>query len=426
MKLSFLIIRIFIASFISLGISCSAVDDPPVSSEKEMIVFNNNTSGGIGGRIIKVSNLNAKGEGSLRAALEAEGARIVVFEVGGVIDLEMNKITIRNPNITIAGQTAPAPGITLIRGGIFIVTHNVVVKHIAVRPGDAGQAKRSGWEPDGISAYGENVHHLWVDHCSLSWAVDENLSASGPRHLGQGRTSNHVTFSNNIIAEALHNSSHSKGPHSKGTLVHDNCTEIAIIGNFYANNADRNPYFKTSTTGVIVNNLIYNPESAAIRLSYSETEWVDAETKPQKPKVSIVGNVFYRGPDSENGLALVKNNGEVFLDDNLAFDVQLKKINQINGEILMLKQKPYWLENLIAKPGNQTENAVLKNVGARPAERDPVDQRIIQDFINKKGKILDSQDEVGGYPERESTYRVLNVPTENIQQWLDEMEKIVL
>ena len=93
------------------------------------------TPGGRGGRIIRVTNLNSEGPGSLREAIEADGPRIVVFEVGGVIDLGKKTLRLRNPFITIAGQTAPSPGVTLIKGGMDITTHDVIVQHIRVRPG---------------------------------------------------------------------------------------------------------------------------------------------------------------------------------------------------------------------------------------------------------------------------------------------------
>src|SRR5688572_15121070 len=98
------------------------------------------TPGGRGGRIIRVTNLNASGPGSFRAALEAEGPRMVVFEVAGVIDMGLSTWTIDQPFLTIAGQTAPSPGITLIRGGIDIRTHDVIVRHTRIRTGASGQA----------------------------------------------------------------------------------------------------------------------------------------------------------------------------------------------------------------------------------------------------------------------------------------------
>ncbi|HEX6833486.1 MAG TPA: hypothetical protein VF132_08130, partial [Rudaea sp.] len=96
------------------------------------------TAGGAGGRIVRVTTLAADGVGSLAAAIEQTGPRIVVFEVGGVIDLSGHALKIRNPFLTIAGQTAPSPGITLIRGGIDVDTHNVVIRHLRVRTGEAG------------------------------------------------------------------------------------------------------------------------------------------------------------------------------------------------------------------------------------------------------------------------------------------------
>src|SRR6201994_3631685 len=101
------------------------------------------TPGGRGGRIIRVTNLDAAGPGSFRAAVEAHGPRIVVFEVGGVIDLGLTTLSITEPFLTIAGQTAPSPGITIIRGGIDVHGHDVIVRHIRIRTGVSGQARRS-------------------------------------------------------------------------------------------------------------------------------------------------------------------------------------------------------------------------------------------------------------------------------------------
>ena len=100
------------------------------------------TAGGRGGAILRVTNLDASGPGSFAAAVATPGPRIVVFEVGGVIDLQGASIRVGQPNITIAGQTAPRPGITFIRGELGVATHDVIVQHIAVRPGEAGRPKK--------------------------------------------------------------------------------------------------------------------------------------------------------------------------------------------------------------------------------------------------------------------------------------------
>src|SRR5690606_28817799 len=121
-------------------------------------------------------------------------------------------------------------------------------------------------ESDGLSLIGGEAHDVIVDHCSFSWATDENLSASGERTKGPEATAHRATFSNCIVAEGLSKSTHGKGEHSKGSLIHDFCREIAIVGNLYAHNMRRNPYFKAHTTGAIVNNVVYNPGTAAIQL----------------------------------------------------------------------------------------------------------------------------------------------------------------
>ena len=382
------------------------------------IAFGNATKGGLNGKIIRVTNLNATGPGSLREAIQAKGPRIVVFEVGGVIDLNKGQLDVREPFLTIAGQTAPSPGITIIKGGFWINTHDILIQHIRVRPGDAGEPKRSGWSPDGLTTSGGDAYNVLVDHCSFTWAVDENLSASGERTEGPDSTSHNITFSNNIIAECLSNSSHEKGPHSKGTLIHDFCRDIAIVGNLYAHNGMRNPYFKAHSTGVIVNNLIYNPGRVAILLYYSKSEWKNARYEPENCRVSIVGNVLYAGKNTNEKMALVAAMGDAFMKDNLAFDTEGMALPLTYGNINILSEKPVWPTDLMPLPADEVVGYITGHVGARPKERDVVDKRIIQDFLDKKGQILDSQDEVGGYPKHKATYRKLDVPDEDIDSWL--------
>lgn len=382
------------------------------------IAFGKATKGGLNGKIIRVTNLNATGLGSLREAIEAKGPRIVVFEVGGVIDLNKGQLDVREPFLTIAGQTAPSPGITIIKGGFWINTHDILIQHIRVRPGDAGEPKRSGWSPDGLTTSGGDAYNVLVDHCSFTWAVDENLSASGERTEGPDSTSHNITFSNNIIAECLSNSSHEKGPHSKGTLIHDFCRDIAIVGNLFAHNGMRNPYFKAHSTGVIVNNLIYNPGRVAILLYYSKSEWKNARYEPENCRVSIVGNVLYAGKNTNEKMALVAAMGDAFMKDNLAFDAEGMALPLTYGNINILSEKPVWPTDLMPLPADEVVGYITGHVGARPKERDVVDKRIIQDFLDKKGQILDSQDEVGGYPKHKATYRKLDVPEEDIDSWL--------
>lgn len=396
-------------------------DAPKPSAFPGAVGFGVDTPAGRSGRVLRVTALEREGPGSLREALEAAGPRIVVFEVGGIIDLQTRGLTIREPFVTVAGETAPSPGITLIRGGLGIATHDVLIRHLRVRPGDAGRPKKSGWEPDGITAYSGNAYNVVIDHCSVTWAVDENISASGARTEGPTMTAHRVTISNCIIAEGLHDSSHKKGPHSKGSLIHDFCRDIAVISNLYAHNDRRNPFFKAHATGVVANNVIYNPGSAAIQMSWAAREWRKTEMKPANSRIAAVGNVFFHGADTKSGLALIARQGDAYMADNVALDRAGKSVPLTQGRIVMLAKPPLWPEGFEALPADQVVAHVTKHVGARPRDRDDVDRRIIRQFVAREGKIIDSQDEVGGYPEMPMARRVLDVPDAGIDAWLAKM-----
>ena len=369
------------------------------------------TPGGRGGEIIRVTNLNSEGPGSLRAAIEAEGPRIVVFEVGGVIDLEMKTLRLRNPYITIAGQTAPSPGITLIRGGMDVGGHDVIIQHIRIRPGSADQGWMSGWDEDGIATV--SAYNVIIDHCSLTWATDENLSASGPRFTGstpdewRRGTSHNITFSNNIVGESLAYSTHSKGEHSKGSLIHDNVTGLLIIGNLYAHNYERSPLFKGGVHGVIVNNLIYNPGPRAIHYNLAPEEW---GTVPfEVGKMSVVGNVLRAGPSTPTDhLAFMMIGGagdvEYYGLDNIAVDQVGEPIRMFGryttspARIIEMPHPPVWWEGLTPIPAVDVQRSVLSTAGARPWDRDMRDVLLIAEVAEGRGEIIDHEREVGGYP----------------------------
>ena len=411
MRISIYCVFIFFIFLIQISYSQQSIDTihyglpvlPGVSG------FGLDSKGGRDGKIIKVTNLKKEGNGSLSEAIKFDGPRIIVFEVAGVIDLERNTLEILNPFITIAGQTAPYPGITIIKGGIRIRTHDVIIQHIKVRPGEAGQEKKSGWEIDGISTSG-GAYNVIIDHCSLTWATDENLSASGPRFGGKNidvwrkNTSHKIVFSNCIIAEGLSNSTHKKGEHSKGSLIHDNATEILIIGNLFANNMRRNPYCKGGTQVTILNNYIYNPGTAAIHYCLVSSEWKGLDWITGT--IVSVGNSIEFGNDTRRTVSGAKfHNGpvEVFWKDNLiTAKVDVKKLS---GNYTPLESAPFWPEGLVVKPATDVKKLVLNNAGAFPWERDDIDKRIITEVKSGTGKIIDSEKEVGGYPIIKPVYR---------------------
>ncbi len=370
-----------------------------------------NTPGGRGGKVIRVTSLAAQGPGTLAEAVATQGPRIVVFEVAGVIDLDRQVLRIEQPFLTIAGQTAPSPGITLIRGGIDIVTHDVIVRHIRVRPGEAGAPKRGGPDFDAISTIG--ARDVIVDHCSLTWATDENLSASGPRFTGstlaewRNGTSHRITFSNNLIAEGLAYSTHVKGEHSKGSLIHDNVQQILIVGNLYANNAERNPLFKGGVQGAIVNNLIYNPGQRAVHYNLIAEEW--GTTPPVPGEMTLVGNVLRAGPSTPQDIALLQfgGSGDLLLHarDNLAVDrlgrplPMLARYSTARARVIEVDAPPGGAAPGIAVMAiEDVQDRVIREAGARPWDRDAHDSRIVADVIEGRGEIIDSEQEVGGYP----------------------------
>lgn len=368
------------------------------------------TPGGRGGQVIRVTNLKAGGPGSLREAVETKGSRIVVFEVAGVIDLARTVLEIREPFLTIAGQTAPSPGITLIRGGINVRSHDVIVRHIRVRTGADGQAKRSGWDPDAFNiASGYNVI---VDHCTFTWAIDENMSASGPRFNGntpdewRRNTSHDVTFSYNLAAEGLADSTHPKGEHSKGSLVHDNVTNILFYRNIWAHNEERSPLFKGGVRGSVVNNLIYDPGKRAVHYNLMALEW---EGRPyQNGQLSAVGNVMRAGPSTAGRLPFLTLGGdgdlEYFGRDNIAVDqygVALPMFGRY-GETrarLITRDKPVaWPEGIAVLPAREVETHLLANAGARPWDRDADDIRVLYFVAEGRGRIIDDEKDVSAYP----------------------------
>jgi hypothetical protein len=373
------------------------------------------TPGGRGGAILRVTNLNARGPGSFRAAVETRGPRIIVFEVGGVIDMGMTTLDIAEPFLTIAGQTAPSPGITFIRGGIDIRTHDVIVRHIRIRTGAAGQARRSGWEADALSTVG--AWKVIVDHCTMTWALDENLSASGPRFTGatpeewRRGTSHDVTFSYNLLAEGLANASHPKGEHSKGSLIHDNATGILIYRNIYAHNEERSPLLKGGVHAAVVNNLIFDPGAQAIHYNLMDLEWGDHPH--QDGLLSAVGNVLRGGFSTRGDVAFLTIGGVGDLRyhgrDNIALDRQGRAIPMFGryttspARIVEIARPEIWPAGLPVLPASQVETHVLRFAGARPWDRDPHDIRIIFDVAEGRGHVIDDESEVGGYPQVQPT-----------------------
>jgi len=335
--------------------------------------------------VLRVTSLDSEGPGTLRAAVEDGRSRVVVFEVGGVVDLGGKSLTVRNPHLVLAGQTAPDPGITLIRGSLTVETFDVVIQHIAVRLGDGAGAD------DSLGA--RRAHDVVFDHCSATWAVDENLSVSGPADES-GPTSHDVTLRSCIIAEGLMHANHPKGPHSMGTLIHDGVRNVTITGCLFAHNNERNPRLKGGTTARVTGNVMYDWGSACLGAGAKGNQKMLAQAE-----AVVEDNVAIAGPSTK--------------------DPELVKSLDIGGRLTVRN-------NVFVPRGAPIPPAVdriLRDVGSRPWNRDPIDARIVQSVRERTGRIIDSQKDVGGYPVRPATRRKLDVPQEHLDEWLKQWTK---
>ncbi len=281
--------------------------------------FGRYTVGGRGGRVIKVTNLNNSGPGSLRAALEdSTGRRFVVFDVEGRIRLT-SEIRIRNPYITVAGQTAPGSGVVISGARIHVGASEVILRGLKTRAGDeaTGDIPRNR---DNISIGGNTgtaVRNIVVDHNSCTWGIDESLSLWG--------TAYDVTISNNLIAQSLNDSIHidegktTAAPHSMGMIVghasgDPNSKNITIARNLFTSNKYRNAMIKQTEEIEFVNNYVMNYGAGHQGLNLGGgTEILSA---------TIIGNYYQDGLDTPNDirpafdLRSLNAGSKVFLGDN--------------------------------------------------------------------------------------------------------------
>ena len=370
--------------------------------------------GGRGGRIIEVTNLNNCGPGSFRAACEASGPRIVVFRVAGIIDLDGKRIIISNPYITIAGQTAPEGGITIKGHELRIKTHDVIIRYIRVRTGRRDDFSKQ--EGDAIALVND-CYNVIIDHCSLSWSNDENAQI-----WSEANASHHITFSWNLIAEGLtynHGSCGFIAGSNKDALgIHD----ISIHHNLFMNNDGRSPFVKCRDARII-NNLIYNWHWCATEIGGGI-------------KVDIIGNKYKMGPETKNSRSWEVNvrpykgspdfgppgDPSIYIANNLGphqnnpdgDNWNMLWVNMSNPPVPPNRSKCRRLTPLkeLTPPITvhsvlDIKDIVLDNVGANKrldengswvSDRDAVDSRLIDEYLNGKGRIPIDESSVKGYP----------------------------
>ena len=384
------------------------------------------TTGGRGGSVIHVTNLNDKGEGSLRAAIEAKGARTIVFDVAGIIELQ-SALTIKNGDVTIAGQTAPGDGICLKNYTLHIKASNVIIRYLRCRMGDE---KKTEDDAMNLNA-GDNVSDVIIDHCSLSWSTDECGSFYGMTNF---------TLQWCILSESLRNSIHDKGKHGYGGLWGgENAT---YHHNRLAHHDSRNPRLDHDYLSLLkgpvslVNNVIYNwgdngtygGESANDKNEYRKYNFINNYYKPGPATAS--GKVRFIDPWTGSCSNCTKKTGcstivpgHFFLDGNYmdyssdaAGDMSADNWKGTTADaatVAVIKSGsrftyPDKVTSMSVQSAQHAYTAVLDYCGAS-LKRDSVDERVVKEtrsrsytYKGSKGSdngFIDTQSDVGGWPE---------------------------
>ena len=388
---------IFTLSLMGLGL-LPAADSRRMRAFPGAEGFGAYTPGGRGGRVIEVTNLNADGPGSLRQACEAKGPRIVVFRVSGVIH---GTVPIREPYITIAGQTAPGDGVC-IRGLVSVGAHDVILRYLRVRPGD-GPLGANPEERDRFAVQGgKPMANVIIDHCSASWGVDENISVYGPYDK--------VTVQWCITSEALCDSIHTKGPHGMGMILGAAAaTQVSVHHCLFAHNLGRTPLVAARREPAPVydlrNNVAYSRFQPCIQIL-------------GHPSVNVVGCVIKRGapadrplkrwfgisptnPYTQHGPAEVYVEGNQWpADPKAAADPWTIVAHPDRSPPAGFRRlaEPIPAARVSTQPAAEALESVLKYAGCTRPARDVVDQRIVEEVRAGTGDLIDSQEDVGGWP----------------------------
>lgn len=343
--------------------------------------------GGRGGKVITVTSLDDRGPGSFREACETGGARIIVFNVSGIIRLN-SPIIVRAPYVTIAGQTAPGDGICIAGESFWVNTHDVVVRHMRFRRGETKVHHRDD------SFGGNPIGNIMIDHCSCTWGLDENISFY--RHMynpGEGYKDEklptiNVTIQNTISAKALDTYNHSFG----STLGGENC---AFMRNLWASNAGRNPSIGWFGIFNFVNNVVYNwvhrsSDGGDYRAIFNMINNY-YKPGPLTPKDQPVGHRILK-PEAGRSKLDYKVYGRVYADGNIMEGYPEITKDNWNGGIQVEEQsntegytenmrayEPFVMPYVNIMSANDAYDYVLKNVGANIPCRDIVDERVIEE-----------------------------------------------
>lgn len=406
------------------------------------------TTGGRGGAVYHVTNLNDKGDGSLRWAIEKSGARTIVFDVAGVIELD-SPLIIKNGDVTIAGQTAPGDGICLKNYTFRINTSNVIVRFIRCRMGDEKK-----YENDAIQIMDhddDKFNNIIIDHCSVSWCTDECASFYGMKNF---------TFSWNFVTESLRNSIHGKGAHGYGGIWGG--TNASYHHNLLAHNDSRNPridhdYVSTQKGPLsIVNNVIYNwygntcygGESSSTSGGYRKYNLVNNYYKPG-PASKASKKIWFLDPMTSCSNCTSSLGGTVvpghfymsgnYMDGYAAMTADNWTGTTAKDELIAtikadspftFAASPTWIS---LQAADKAFDAVVDYAGASYS-RDNIDKRIARETRNgnytytgsngSKNGLIDTQSDVGGWPAYSATDEqkalIADTDRDGMPDWFEE------
>ncbi|HEY0099605.1 MAG TPA: MBG domain-containing protein, partial [Pyrinomonadaceae bacterium] len=346
--------------------------------------------GGRGGDVYHVTNLNDSGAGSLREGIRtATGARTIVFDVSGTINLN-SRLNINRAFLTLAGQTAPGDGITVAGWPTVINTNNVIVRYMRFRVGDL---RCPAVQDDAL--WVDKSKDVILDHVSASWSVDETLSVTD---------SEGVTVQWSFITESLKNSCHEKGAHGYGSLIRGGNGLVSYHHNLYAHHDSRNPRLGDNVGLDFVNNVVYDWGGEA---GYS------GEASEGAPRLNYVGNYLVAGPSTPASKRNRAFNGgstatQIYQSGNLIdsdLDGQRDGADtdwsMIIGSYTRRQPARFDFAQIQTHDARTAYERVLSTAGHSLA-RDAVDARIANDVRNGGGSHINSQSQVGGFPELEA------------------------
>lgn len=419
---------LFLLSFCSVAYQNSdqpvPFPDIPVAVNEEALAFpgaegfGRYTTGGRGGKVLYVTNLNDDGPGSFRAAVKAQGRRYILFQVSGTIRLK-SRLFINNSDVTIAGQTAPGDGITIADYPVSISADNVIIRFLRFRMGD-----EAAQEGDGLG--GRFQKNIIIDHCSVSWSTDEGLSLYNNEN---------TTVQWCFVTESLRNSVHDKGAHGYGGIWGGK--NASFHHNLLAHHDSRNPRlgeqagtaFALTDLTDLRNNVIYN---------WGANNCYGGEGM----NVNIVNCYYKPGPASKNReriVAIDKNTkegtevfdiwGKYYVDgnfiegserataDNWTYGV-FRQFNSKYGTVseaeknAIRQAEPHPIDNNVTTHSPELAYEKVLAIGGASLVRDAIDQRIADEVekgiftysgsMGSKNGIIDTQADVGGWPELKS------------------------